>query len=226
MMQFVGDLEVDSRLIGGGSACIYNVEDISPVKEKRYYGFVKRVFDFTVAFVALIVLAVPMAAVMLIICIDSPGNPIYKQVRLGKDGKPFVLYKFRSMQKDAEENGPQMAAENDPRVTKIGRFIRDTRIDELPQLMNILRGEMSLVGPRPERPEFYDLYDTYIHGFRQRMLVIPGMTGWAQVNGGYEIEPEKKIVLDVYYIKNRSFKLDLICLFKTVAVVFTHKGAR
>ena len=130
------------------------------------------------------------------------------------------------MQKDAEENGPQLASENDPRVTKVGRFIRDTRIDELPQLINILRGEMSFVGPRPERPEFYDLYDTYINGFRQRMLVIPGMTGWAQVNGGYEIEPEKKIIFDVYYIKNRSVKMDLICLIKTVSVVFTHKGAR
>lgn len=226
MAQFNNDAEVGSSIINDGQPCFYNVENISPVKAKPYYDIVKRVFDFTVAFLALIILAIPMALLMVIICLDSPGSPIFRQVRLGKNGKPFVLYKFRSMQKDAEENGPQLASENDPRVTKVGRFIRDTRIDELPQLINILRGEMSFVGPRPERPEFYDLYDTYINGFRQRMLVIPGMTGWAQVNGGYEIEPEKKIIFDVYYIKNRSVKMDLICLIKTVSVVFTHKGAR
>lgn len=193
-------------------------------QEKKGYNFIKRLFDVAAALLLLVILAIPMLIIMLVICLDSPGDPIFRQVRLGKTEKPFVLYKFRSMRQDAETNGPKLAEENDPRVTRIGRFMRQTRIDELPQLINILRGEMSFVGPRPERPEFYRIFDTYIPGFRRRMQVLPGLTGWAQVNGGYEIAPQDKLAFDLYYIRHRSLWLDIKCLFKTVRVVFKRKG--
>ncbi len=202
----------------------YVTEQTADFQEKRGYDFVKRLFDFMAALVLIVILALPMLILMLIICVDSPGDPIFRQVRLGKAEKPFVLYKFRSMRQDAETDGPKLAEENDPRVTRIGRFMRETRIDELPQLVNILRGEMSFVGPRPERPEFYRIFDTYIPGFRRRMQVLPGLTGWAQVNGGYEIAPQDKLAFDIYYIRHRSSWLDVKCLFKTVHVVFKRKG--
>lgn len=160
------------------------------------------------------------------ICMDSPGNPIFSQVRLGKNQVPFKIYKFRSMRLDAEKDGAQWAANEDPRVTHVGRFLRKSRIDELPQLFNILMGQMSFVGPRPERPEFYDFFDTYIVGFRQRTKVIPGLTGHAQVHGGYDLKPEEKIIYDVEYMKNRSWSMDLYCILNTIVVVFNHKGAR
>lgn len=202
------------------------VEKLGTLPKKPVYSAVKRLFDFVVALVALILLLIPMLIISIVIVLDSPGKPIYSQIRLGKDQKPFRLYKFRSMKKDAEVDGAQWAEQDDPRVTRVGRVIRKTRIDELPQFLNILSGKMSLVGPRPERPEFYDLFDQYIDGFRQRTLVIPGLTGHAQVNGGYELLPEEKIVYDIEYIKNRSLKLDLQCILKTIRVVFTRDGAR
>ena len=106
------------------------------------------------------------------------------------------------------------------------QFLRKTRLDELPQLINIFKGDMSIVGPRPERAYFYDQFDTYIHGFRNRMAVRPGLTGWAQVNGGYDLRPEEKIVYDMEYINNMSVKMDIVCMFKTIKLVFTHEGAR
>ena len=151
---------------------------------------------------------------------------IFRQERLGKDGKPFVMYKFRSMHVDAEVNGPQWAEKKDDRCTRIGSILRKTRLDELPQFFNILKGEMSLVGPRPERPYFYDQFETYIHGFRNRLVVRPGLTGWAQVSGGYDLLPEEKIVYDMEYISKMSVGMDLRCIFKTVRLIFTHEGAR
>lgn len=203
----------------------FYVEELSRPEEKPLYDMAKRFFDVIVSLFALTILLVPMAIISLLIVLDSPGNPIYSQVRLGKDEKPFTLYKFRSMRRDAEAEGLRWAEDKDPRVTRIGRFLRCTRIDELPQLWNILRGEMSFVGPRPERPEFYDVFDTYIIGFRKRMLVKPGLTGLAQVNGGYDLMPEEKIVYDLEYIKDRSFWLDLKCIIRTIRVVFVHHGA-
>lgn len=202
------------------------VERLPGLKEKPVYSILKRLFDLVVSFLALVILLIPMGVAALIIVLDSPGNPIYSQQRLGQNQKPFMLYKFRSMHVDAEAGGMRWAEDDDPRVTKIGRFLRRTRMDELPQLVNILLGQMSVVGPRPERPEFYDIFDTYIDGFRQRMLVKPGLTGLAQVNGGYELMPEEKILYDLEYIKNRSVWLDLKCVFRTVALLFTHEGAR
>lgn len=202
------------------------VDRVKNYKPKRLYEFVKRISDILLSLVALVILLIPMAIVAIVIVIDSPGNPIFKQERLGRNEKPFTIYKFRSMRLDAEADGPKWADEDDPRCTKVGKFIRSTRIDELPQLINILKGDMSIVGPRPERPEFYDVFDTYIDGFRQRMMVPPGVTGWAQVNGGYNLYPEEKIIYDVEYIEKRGLRMDCICVLKTIHVVFTHEGAR
>ena len=190
------------------------------------YLFVKRAADLLIAITAGIVLFVPMILIGVLIRLDSPGPALFKQERLGKNGKPFTMIKFRSMRIDAEAGGPQWAAKNDTRCTKLGRILRKSRLDELPQLWNIIKGEMSFVGPRPERACFYDEFEKYIPNFRDRLLVQPGLTGHAQVNGGYELLPEEKIVFDMEYIATRCVKTDLRCIWKTVEVVFSHDGAR
>lgn len=202
------------------------VESIDAFQPRREYDFIKRLADIIMSICAIIVLFVPMLIIALLISADSKGNPIYSQTRLGKDQKPFKIYKFRSMIIDAEKDGAQWATDDDPRVTDFGRTLRNTRLDELPQLFNILKGDMSFVGPRPERPEFYDVFDTYIIGFRQRMLIKPGLTGYAQVNGGYDLKPEEKIVYDIEYIKNRSVKMDVKCILKTIRIVFKREGVK
>ena len=196
------------------------------VAGNKGYLFIKRLADFLLAFIGLAVLLIPMLIIALVIRLDSPGPALFMQERLGKNGKPFIMVKFRSMRMDAEANGPQWAQKNDYRCTKVGRFLRHSRLDELPQLVNILAGEMSFVGPRPERACFYDEFETYIPHFRQRLLVRPGLTGHAQVNGGYELKPEEKIVYDLEYIANRSLRMELKCIWQTVRVVFSHDGAR
>jgi len=173
-----------------------------------------------------IILLLPMLVIAIVIKAESPGPILYKQERLGQNRKPFMIYKFRTMHQDAEKNGPQWAEKDDDRTTGVGRVLRNTRLDELPQLWNILVGEMSFVGPRPERLCFYEIFETYIPNFGKRTLVKPGLTGWAQVNGGYDLEAEEKIVYDLEYIQNRSAKLDLLCILKTVKLIFTHEGAR
>lgn len=198
-----------------------------PVSQKNwFYLLAKRAFDVIFSFLGLLVLLFPMLIIALIIMIDSPGAPIFKQERLGIHGNPFMIYKFRSMYPNAEKNGPQWADECDPRCTRFGQILRRTRLDELPQLYNILRGDMSFVGPRPERAYFYRKFEEYIPGFSNRLMVTPGLTGYAQVNGGYSLEPEEKIMYDMEYIKKRSFGLDIRCLLKTVYIVFSHEGAR
>ena len=196
------------------------------IKKKTAYHIVKRAFDFVLALVGLIVLLIPMLIIALIIVIDSPGGAIFTQERLGKGGKPFVMYKFRSMTQDAEAEGPRWAVAEDTRCTHFGSFLRKTRLDELPQLYNILRGDMSFVGPRPERKYFYDEFERYIDGFSYRLLATPGLTGYAQVNGGYDLLPEEKIMYDVEYIEKQSLLLDTKCLLKTFKLVLTHEGAR
>ena len=173
--------------------------ELPQVQTRRGYLVFKRCFDFTFALLALIVLAVPMGIIAAIIALDSPGGPIYRQERLGKDGKPFLICKFRSMRMDAEKDGPKWAERSDDRCTRFGGLLRKTRLDELPQLWNILKGEMSFVGPRPERKYFYEQFEKYIVGFSNRLVVTPGLTGYAQVNGGYELTPEEKIVYDMEY---------------------------
>ena len=218
------------------TACCQTIEQvkehsiiyISPphIRKRWVYFAVKRIFDFFFASIGLIVLAIPMAIIALIIVLDSPGAPIFKQERLGLNGKPFVIYKFRTMHMDAEKNGPRWADREDKRCTQFGVFLRKTRIDELPQLWNILKGDMSFVGPRPERQYFYEQFEKYIVGFSNRLVVVPGLTGYAQVNGGYELKPEEKIVYDMEYIEKRSVLLDLWCIAQTFRVVFSGKGAR
>jgi exopolysaccharide biosynthesis polyprenyl glycosylphosphotransferase len=204
---------------------VYHVEPVEP-RMPFGYAFLKRASDILVAILVAVLGLLPMAVIAVCIKLDSKGPVVFKQERLGKDGKSFTMYKFRSMYTDAEADGPKWADKEDDRCTKVGCFLRKTRLDELPQFWNILKGEMSLVGPRPERPFFYDEFETYIHGFRNRLVVRPGLTGWAQVSGGYDLKPEEKIVFDMEYIAKMSVRMDLRCLVRTVRLIFTHEGAR
>ncbi|WP_415748122.1 sugar transferase, partial [Streptococcus mitis] len=148
------------------------------------------------------------------------------QERIGLNGQSFSIYKLRSMYQDAEKNGHKWASKNDTRITKVGRFIRKTRIDELPQIINVIKGEMSIIGPRPERPEFINEFLKDIPNFNERLAVRPGITGWAQVNGGYELTPKDKLVYDLFYINHESIKLDFLILLKTIKVMVTGNGSR
>ena len=205
----------------------YYIEDLGKLKPKFFYSVVKRLFDFFASLIAIIILFIPMIIIGILVKLTSKGPILYKQERLGKNGKPFKLVKFRSMRVDAEANGAQWSqGDDDPRITKFGRFMRKTRIDELPQLFTILSGKMSVVGPRPEREVFYNEFEKYIHGFRERLKVKPGLTGLAQVSGGYDLKPEEKIIYDIEYIKKRSLWMDIKIIFKTVLVIFTHDGAK
>ncbi|CEN89678.1 sugar transferase [Paraclostridium sordellii] len=198
------------------------------INNKKYlYEILKRILDIISSLLGLIV-AIPIILVIaIIIKIEDNGPVFYSQQRLGKDEKNFFVYKLRSMRVDAEKyGGVQWAQKDDPRITKIGKFIRKTRIDEIPQLFNILKGDMSLIGPRPERPELTYKFNKEIPGFIDRLVIKPGLTGLAQVNGGYDISPEEKLKWDIIYIKNRNIFLDISIIFKTIGVVFTGEGAR
>jgi sugar transferase (PEP-CTERM system associated) len=193
-------------------------------------NLVKRVFDLGVS-LALLLLALPvMAATALAIRLESRGPVIYRQERVGRGGRVFTVLKFRSMSQDAEKDGKaRWAQSDDPRVTRVGRFIRKTRIDELPQLVNVLRGDMSFVGPRPERPAFVDELAKKIPYYGVRHSVKPGVTGWAQVRLAYGASVEdavRKLENDLYYVKNHSLFLDLLILLETVRVVLFREGAR
>jgi lipopolysaccharide/colanic/teichoic acid biosynthesis glycosyltransferase len=164
----------------------------------------------------------------LLIVIDSPGPVFYKQERVGKAGRTFTFMKLRSMIPDAEaQSGPLWAVHADPRVTRVGRLLRKSRLDELPQLVNVLRGEMSLVGPRPERPAFVEQLQQEIPFYRARLTVLPGLTGWAQVNYGYGSTVEDaliKLQYDLYYIRHRSLLLDGLILLRTVGKIVRLQG--
>lgn len=210
----------------------YDIEIYENMKKERQknnvdlYDKFQRIMDIFLSLVGLII-GIPLIIIFgIAIKIETPGGIFYTQERLGKNGKKFKIYKLRSMVCNAEENGAQWAKKNDTRVTKVGRFIRKTRIDEIPQLFNVLKGDMSIIGPRPERPIFTKKFNKEIPGFINRLQVKPGITGWAQVNGGYDLTPKEKWELDMYYIKNRSFKLDLLIILKTIKVIFTGDGAR
>lgn len=190
------------------------------------YDFLKRMFDLVFALI-LSVIAIPLVLLIcLCVVIESKGWPIYSQERLGKDETTFYIYKIRSMYSNAEEDGPRLTEKNDFRITRVGKLIRKIRFDELPQLYNILIGEMSFIGPRPERKQFTFLYERQIPGFVERLRVKPGLTGLAQVNGGYDITPQEKLNLDLTYIKNKGLLYDFKILLKTIPVVLKCKGAR
>lgn len=190
------------------------------------YEFVKRIIDIIFA-VIIGIISFPIILITCIcVCVESPGKPIYKQERVGKNGRKFTIYKIRSMSIDAEKNGAQWATINDDRITNVGKFIRKTRIDELPQLVNLLKGDMTLVGPRPERQVFIEKFEKMTPGFKKRLLVKPGLTGLAQISGGYDLNHEEKLVYDLEYINNRTILLDIKIIFKTIKVVLTGEGAR
>lgn len=196
------------------------------VNDRKRYLIPKRIFDIVASLIALIVLFLPMLVVAILIRAESRGPVIYKQERLGKNGKTFMMYKFRSMCTDAEKSGPQWATVGDPRCTKVGKVIRIWHIDELPQLWNVFKGEMSIVGPRPERPYFYDQFEKQVPQFRDRLLVDQGLTCIAQVNGCYDLTPQERYDYDMEYIQKQSGWTDLKCILKTFVVLFNHKGAR
>ena len=205
----------------------FNIEQLPQLKKKYLYNFIKRFVDIILAVLGIVVTAIPMLIIAVTIKIKMGGTVLYRQTRLGLNGREFNIIKFRTMEMDSEIGGAQWSdGVHDTRITKFGAVLRQHRLDELPQFFNVLVGTMSLVGPRPERPCFYEAFETYIHGFSQRLAVKPGITGLAQVNGGYSLRPEEKIIHDIEYIKTRSLKLDLVILLKTVRIVFCHKDAK
>jgi sugar transferase (PEP-CTERM system associated) len=176
------------------------------------------------------VLSLPLVVLTaILIKIDSRGPVFYKQERVGKNGRPFVLAKFRSMELDAEKAGPVWANKGDERITRVGRIIRKIRVDEIPQFWNILRGEMNFVGPRPERPHFVAQLAQEIPYYEQRHLIAPGLTGWAQINYPYGASVEdarQKLQYDLFYIKNHSLFLDAIIMFETIKIILFGRGAQ
>jgi len=203
---------------------------VSPIEERFYWyrGF-KRVFDLLIATAVLVVTTPILPLIALAIKATSAGPVFLLQKRVGLNGKPFVLFKFRTMHKYAERGGPVWAKENDPRVTGVGRFLRKTRLDEIPQIINVFRNEMSFVGPRPERLYFVARLKDEIPFYLERLTIKPGITGWAQITVPYadSVEDSKiKFIHDMYYVKNMCFALDLLIIMKTVVIVFQEKGAQ
>ena len=195
----------------------------TPLLLCRNYGLdfeqrlLKRIFDIVFSLIALIILSPIMIISAFAVKIYDSGPVFYKQKRLTIDGREFNIYKFRSMIVDAEKTGtPQLASQHDPRITPIGRFLRKVRLDELPQLLNILKGEMSVVGPRPERPELTELYKQEMPEFEFRLKVKAGLTGYAQVTGVYDTSPYDKLKMDLMYIENYSFRMDLQIILMTI----------
>jgi exopolysaccharide biosynthesis polyprenyl glycosylphosphotransferase len=192
------------------------------------YETLKRIMDIFVASVGFILLVLLAPIISLAILLDGGGPFLYKQERVGINGKPFVLLKFRTMRQDAEEDGKaRLAVENDERVTKVGKFLRKSHLDELPQFINILKGDISMVGPRAERPEFVSQLQEEIPFYRARLFVKPGMTGWAQINYRYASNVEEsaiKLEYDLYYIKHRNIWLDINIIMRTMGQVVGLRG--
>jgi sugar transferase (PEP-CTERM system associated) len=190
---------------------------------------IKRGLDIGVALALLVATAPLLCAFALLVRWGSPGPVLYRQQRTGRYGKSFMLLKFRSMRADAEKATPKWATQNDPRVTRIGRFMRSTRIDELPQLVNVILGHMSLIGPRPERPFFVEQLGKEIPYYNDRHFARPGLTGWAQINypyGASTADARRKLEYDLYYLKNQSILLDLYIMVSTVRVILFREGSR
>jgi exopolysaccharide biosynthesis polyprenyl glycosylphosphotransferase len=190
---------------------------------------IKRLIDITISALVLAIGSPAWLALAAVIRLTSPGPAVYNQERVGQNGKKFVMHKFRSMYQDAEKrSGPQWATKKDPRITPVGRFIRKTRLDEIPQFLNVLKGEMSFVGPRPEREFFIEQLKTEIPWYLRRLKMKPGVTGWAQIKHKYDSSIEdvkQKVLYDLYYFENMSLMLDLKIILRTILVVITGKGA-
>lgn len=197
-------------------------------KPKLYSRLIKPILEAISALILFILLIPVMVVLAIVIKCDSRGRIFYTQERVGKDGRKFTIMKFRTMVENAESlTGAVYAADNDPRITKIGRFLRKWRLDEIPQLVNVIKGDMGLIGPRPEREVFIREFEEKIPFYTQRLLVRPGLTGWAQVKFPYASsieQTEEKLQYDLYYIKNMSFILDFVVFLKTIRVVLFGKG--
>ena len=192
---------------------------------KKIQRFLKRFFDIFFSVIGIIILFPMMLVIAAAIKLDSKGPVIYKQDRLGKNGRIFKIYKFRTMIENAEKMGSGLFTfENDPRITKVGKFLRKTSLDELPQLFNVLKGDMSFVGPRPPVPFYPKKWEEYTVYEKKRFSVRPGITGWAQVNGRNEIDWSERIKLDVWYVDNGSLILDLKIILKSIKVVLKKEG--
>ncbi len=196
------------------------VKEMEVVNPSKYYLFAKRSIDIIFGLFGLILLSPLILIVAILIKLDSEGPVFYLQERVGKKGKIFKIYKFRTMKKDAEEKtGPAWATENDPRITYIGRMLRKTKIDEIPQFINLIMGNMSLVGSRPERPCFVDKFKEYIPGYERRLDVLPGITGIAQLRNGYDENARKlirKLRFEITYIKKMSLSMDIKLIIETM----------
>jgi sugar transferase (PEP-CTERM system associated) len=190
---------------------------------------VRRFVSFGVSLTGLILCLPIIPIVMILVRLTSPGPIFFKQVRVGRHGRTFEVIKFRTMREDAESDAAIWATENDPRITPLGRFLRSSRLDEIPQLWNVLKGEMSFVGPRPERPEFVEWLKREIPFYELRHMIRPGITGWAQVRYHYGAsleEARRKLEYDLYYVKHLSLGLDLLIMFETIKTIMLRRGAR
>lgn len=197
------------------------------LRQKPYTRLAKRTFDLVVASVGL-VLTAPLLPLIAALVRMSRGPLIYSQIRLGEGGRHYRMYKFRTMRADAEEAGrPVFTSESDPRVTRLGRLLRQTHLDEIPQLWNVIKGEMSIVGPRPERPEFVEMLEKTVPFWTRRLLVKPGITGWAQLRCGYAYDAEsaaEKLSYDLWYLRHRNVVIDLAICVKTVTTLLFKPG--
>ena len=196
---------------------------------KAAQQFFRRMLSFMVALVALTICLPFIPFIILAVRLSSPGPVFFRQTRVGRLGRPFTVYKFRTMRQDAEANGAVWAKKNDARVTRLGRLMRKTRLDEIPQLWNVLRGDMAFVGPRPERPEFVEWLAREIPFYDLRHMIVPGLTGWAQVRFQYGAtleETRQKLEYDLYYIKHQSVSLDLLVMFETIKTIVLRRGAQ
>lgn len=206
------------------------LENAAEIQLFKAYVWTKRFLDVVLS-VAILAVGLPIwLLVAVLVKATSRGPVFFRQRRLGRHGKPFTIIKFRTMHPGAEMlNGPQRAMKKDPRITRLGRFLRRCRMDEVPQFINVLRGEMSVVGPRPEREFFVRQLSPRIPGYLRRMSVKPGITGWAQVNHKYDENLDDvrcKALYDLYYIEHMSMGMDLLILVKTIVVILTGRGAR
>lgn len=190
---------------------------------KKSFELTKRIFDLFICIFISPIAFLFIAFFGIAIKLETPGPIFFKQIRCGKNGKLFVMYKLRSFRKN--NNTAKWTEKNDPNITFFGKIVRKTRIDELPQIWNIIKGEMSIIGPRPEQPELVIDFLKTTPDFILRNFVKPGITGWAQINGGYDLTPREKILYDIYYIKKRSIWFDFIIMIRTFGVVLTGNGA-
>ncbi|MBY6030306.1 sugar transferase [Halomonas sp. DP8Y7-1] len=203
--------------------------EIGSLLPSRLYSFCKRCFDIFAVLLAAPLTVPLMALTAIAVKLDSPGPALFIQERVGQGNKTYNIYKFRSMRVDSEKDGAKLAQTSDSRITRIGNFIRKTRLDELPQFFNVIKGDMSLIGPRPEQRAFVEQFETEIPFYTYRHVVKPGITGWAQVVQGYASDADDtriKIQHDFYYIKHFSLWIDILIVFKTIKTILTGFGAK